>query len=281
MKIAISTESASDLTKELISQHDVKIVPLTIILGEEEYFDGEGIKPTDLFDYYGRSGKLPRTAAVNEFQFEEHFNKIKAEGYDAIIHITISSKASMTNANARSVAEKMENVFVVDSKSLSGGTGLLTLLAADLVKENKLSIKEIVDELNNRVPSLKTTFVIDTLVYLHAGGRCSSLAAFAANLLNLKPMIVADDGKLISGRKYRGKFAKVVKEYINDVFTENTNIDLERLYVVYSTIDPSLLDEAVAAIKAYGVKDVIVNTTGSTISTHCGPNTLGILFFTK
>ena len=275
MKIAISLETTADLTKELIEKNQFKIVPFTIQLGDKTALDGE-ITCDDIIAFVNENKVLAKTSAINEFQYTEHFEKIITE-YDAIIHFSLSSQMSLACTNAKNAAEKFKNVYVIDSQSLSTGIALLGLYAKRLVDQG-LDAKEIYEKCLKRVPSVQASFELKRLDYLHKGGRCSSLAFFGANLLKIRPQIVVKEGKMVSGKKYRGNYNHVVKSYCQDVLNEFNTPDLSEAFVTYTTADEEVIQTAVSALKDRGFKEVHVTRAGGTITSHCGEDCLGILY---
>lgn len=275
MKVAISAETTVDLTKELIEKFDVHIVPFTILLGNETHLDGE-ISSSEIISYVDKTGVLPKTSAVNEFQYDEHFGNLLKE-YDAVVHFSLSSYMSSAYSNAVKSAEKFENVFVVDSLSLSTGIALLTIYAQKLAAKG-LSASEIAEKTKARVPFVQASFELNRLDYLYKGGRCSSLAYFGANLLKLRPQIVVDGGKMRSGKKYRGSFARVVESYVNDTLEQFPNPDLEEVFITYTTAPDEVIEWVKTTLKARGFKNINITTAGGTITSHCGENCLGILY---
>lgn len=279
MKIAISAESTVDLTKDLLQEYDIHTVPFSVILGADAKLDGE-ISNQEIFDYVKKTNTLPKTSAVNQYQYEEHFKKL-LESYDVIIHISLSSEISSACRNAMLAASEFnDKVFIIDSRSLSTGIALLALYAHDLVRQN-LDVKDIVEKVKARVPAVQASFVLKQLDYLYKGGRCSKLAMFGANIFHICPQIVVSDGKMDAGKKYRGSYAKVVLDYADDTLKQFDHPDLEYVFITY----PSLDDEAdiVGAIKeklkARGFKRIYQTYAGGTIACHCGPNTVGIIYF--
>lgn len=276
MRIAISCETTVDLTKELIKKYDLKIVPFTIVLGDEQRLDGD-ISPTEIFDFVRASGKLPKTSAVNQFQFEEHFKEIKKE-YDAIIHFSLSSSMSSAYQNAVDASKEFENVYVVDSKTLSTGIALLALYAKELVDQN-LPVEEILDKVCKRINNNQASFILENVNFLYKGGRCSMLSYIGANLLGLKPQIVVKDGKMVAGKKFRGKFRKTVPAYVDYTLEQFNNPDKTRVFLTYTTASQETLDLIENKLKEAGFKEILVTTAGGTISSHCGEHCLGILYF--
>ena len=276
MKIAISAESTLDLSKELIKQYDVHIIPFTVLLGEDAYLDGD-INAQDIFDYVDKNKILPRTSAVNEFQYREYFKGLLDEGYEAVIHISLSSEISTSCSQAINAAKKFDNVYVIDSRSLSTGIALEVIYAAKLVKKG-LKPQELVEKVNARIPYVQASFVIQTLEYLHKGGRCSGLLRFGAAILRIKPQIIVSDGKMAPAKKYIGRKSQVVEAYCRDTLEQFANPDLSVAFVTHTLATPEMVAVAIDALKNRGFKTIYETTAGATITSHCGPQTLGILF---
>ena len=275
MKIAITAESTIDCPKELLQRFDVKTVPFTLVMGEDTALDGE-VSSKDLFAYTSSTGKLPHTAAVNEFQYEEFFASLKKE-YDAIIHFSLSSEISSAFANASKVAESMENVHVIDTRSLSTGIALLAFAARELANDGA-SLEQIIQTIQKRIPHDQASFSLESVDYLYKGGRCSLLAMLGANLLKLKPEIYVRDGKMYPGKKYRGPMKKVVLDYVEDTLAEFSTPDLKRVFITYSTAPDDVVAAVAERLKKAGFEEIIPTTAGATISCHCGPHCLGILY---
>ena len=276
MKIAISAESTLDLSKELIKQYDVHVIPFTVLLGEDAYLDGE-INSQDIFDYVEKNKVLPRTSAINEFQYREYFNSVFEEGYDAIIHFSLSSEISTSYSQALNASKKCENVYVIDSRSLSTGIALEVIYASKLAKKG-LKPQEIVEKVNARVPYVQASFVIQTLEYLHKGGRCSGLARFGAAILRIKPQIIVSDGKMAPAKKYIGRKSQVVAAYCRDTLEQFANPDLSVAFVTHTLATPEMVAVAIDALRKRGFKTIYETKAGATITSHCGPQTIGILF---
>lgn len=275
MKIAISTESTADLTKELIDEYDFKIIPYVVQLGDNSGLDGE-ITTEQIISFVNEKKILPKTAAINEYRFSEHFTEILKE-YDAVIHFSLSSELSVACSNAKRAAENFENVYVVDSRSLSTGIALLAIYAKKLVDEGKTA-QEVYDLALKRVPYVQASFELKRLDYLYKGGRCSALALFGANLLKIRPQIILQEGKMVPGKKYRGNFAHVVKNYCEDVLSEYDNPDLSLGFVTYTTADEEIIETAKNYLKERGFQRICVTRAGGTITSHCGEDCLGILY---
>ena len=276
MKIAISAESTLDLSKELIKQYDVHVIPFTVLLGEEAYLDGD-ITSQDIFDYVDKNKILPRTSAVNEFQYREYFTSVLEEGYDAIIHISLSSEISTSCSQAIKAATKFDNVYVIDSRSLSTGIALEVIYAAKLIKKG-LKPQEIVEKVKARIPYVQASFVIQTLEYLHKGGRCSGLLRFGAAILRIKPQIIVSDGKMAPAKKYIGRKSQVIEAYCRDTLEQFANPDLSVAFVTHTLATPEMVAVAIDALRKRGFKTIYETKAGATITSHCGPQTIGILF---
>ena len=275
MKIAVSAESTVDLTKEILDEFEIKTLPFHIFLGDEDYLDGE-IEPKKIIEYVDETGVLPKTGAVNRVQYEEHFAALKKE-YDAVIHFSLSSEMSSAYENAAAAAKEFENVYVVDSRTLSSGIGLLCIYARKLARKGE-TVQSIYDKCVKRIPFSQTSFVLKRLDYLYKGGRCSSLAFFGANLLRLRVQIVVKNGKMGSGKKYRGNFGRVALNYVNDTLEQFNNPDLSEVFITYTTAEDDIVAEIKDILKERGFKNVRVTHAGGTVTSHCGENTLGILY---
>ncbi len=279
-KIIIASDSTSDLGPELIEKYGVKILPLGVTLGENTYTDGVDIDPDMIYANYEKTGQLPKTSAVNIADFEDFFEECTKDGY-SIVLFTISSEMSSTHHNACLAAEDYENVYVVDSRNLSTGGGLLVATAAEMAKKG-MTAKEIAEECERLAANVDASFVIDSLEFLHKGGRCSALAAFGANLLQLKPCIVVKDGKMGVNKKYRGKFAAVLPQYIADRIGDASDIYLDKVFVTHAGCDKEIIDACVDKVKELApTANVMITRAGCTVSSHCGRNTLGVLFIRK
>ena len=275
MKIAISTESTLDIPKELQKEFDISVIPFTVILGDKSGLDGD-ITPLEIFDYVDKTGILPKTSAVNEYQYDKYFTKL-LKNYDAVIHISLSSEISSSCMNAINAASILKNVYVIDSKSLSTGIALLAIYARKLADQG-IEVEEIVERVNKRVPYVQASFVINSLNYLYKGGRCSGLARFAALLFRIKPQIIVKDGKMAPYNKYRGRNEQTVEQYCKDTLEEFNNPDLSIAFVTHSHATPEMVEVAKKALKERGFKTIYETTAQATITSHCGPKTLGILF---
>lgn len=280
MKIKITADSTCDLGAELVKKYNIGILPVTIIADDKEYLDGVNITTDQLFPIVEKTGQLPKTAATNPTVFEEFFKKeLESDGgYDAIIHFDISSKISSLYQNAQVASQNFDNkVFVVDSMSLSTGVGMQMLYACELAQKG-LSAEEIFEKVMARRNAVQASFVIDTLKYLYKGGRCSRLAMFGANLLKIKPVIVLKDGKMDVDSKPRGKYADVVMKYVEYILGKFKTPDKTRCFITYTTLDDEIVRMIEEKIKPI-FKEILITRAGCTIATHCGRNTVGILYY--
>ena len=278
--IVITSDSTTDLSEELRERYNVAVMPLKITLGGKLYTDGVDITPDDIYAHHDKTGELPKTTATNVNDCLEFFKKYTDSG-KTVIHFTISSDMSSTYSNACLAAEELGNVYVIDTKNLSTGGGLLVISAAEMLNEG-LSAEEIVEKTRALVPCVDASFVIDSLEYLYKGGRCSALAMFGANLLKLKPCIQVKNGKMDVAKKYRGKYSEVLKQYVAEQIGDGSDIILDRVFVTHAGCDPQLVDEIVALVKKLApFKEVFMTRAGCTVSSHCGADTLGVLFIRK
>lgn len=278
--IVISSDSTSDLSPELRERYNISVIPLGCTLGDKTYFDGVDITPDDLYAYHEKTGDLPKTTAANVGDCIDYFKPF-ADAGKTVIHFSLSSEFSSTHNNTLLAASEFENIFVIDTKNLSTGSALLVIAAAEMVKDG-LSAQEIVEKINNLTANVDASFVIDNLEYLHKGGRCSSLAMLGANLLKLKPCIEVKNGKMEVGKKYRGKFAEVLTQYTKERIGDASDIDLDRIFVTHAGCDPEIVSNVVNLVKELApFKEVFLTRAGCTISSHCGANTLGVLFVRK
>jgi len=276
-KVIIASDSTCDLGPELISRYGIKIVPLSVNLGDKTYTDGVNIDPDMIYRHYEEKRELPKTAAPNVLDFSTFYQKYTEQGF-AVVMFTISSTMSSTFNNARLAALDFEDVYAVDSCNLSTGGGLLVLHAAEMAAAGK-SAAEIAEECRALTEKVDASFVIDNLEFLHKGGRCSALAAFGANLLQLKPCIAVNGGKMGVGKKYRGKFSFVLQKYIADRIGDGAGIRKNRIFVTHAGCDAQIVQQCIDQVKALGIFDeVLVTRAGCTVSAHCGRNTLGVLF---
>ena len=280
MNFKILSDSTCDLSPALVHQYDIEIIPLMVIKDNQEYIDGQTITPQDIFDHVAAGGSLCSTAARSVATYQEAFSKYAAD-YDGIIHINISSEFSSSYQNACIAAQDFENVRVVDSRNLSTGQGLVVLKACELAKTAE-SLDQLKADLDAFTARVEASFVLDKLEYMVKGGRCSSAAALGANLLNLKPSIEVKDGKMTVVKKYRGKYDRCLSSYVKDRLGNREDIDRGTLFITHTPVSDVCLEAVRDAVKECGQFDNIYETSaGCTVSCHCGPGTLGVLFVRK
>ena len=278
--IKITCDSTCDLPQELYAKYDVEVVALSVALGEELRRDGVDISAPELFAYVKESGTLPKTSAVSMGEYLDVFGKYVREG-KTVIHINLSSNLSASHQNAMLAAEELGNVYVVDSRNLSTGSGHLVIEAAEMAAQG-MEAEAIVAQLNKMKERVDASFVLQTLEYLQKGGRCSSVAALGARALQLRPEIRVADGGMGVGKKYRGSMEKSVLDYVRGRLAGRDDIDTRRIFVTHSPMDQAVVDKAIALVRElHPFEEVIETCAGCTICSHCGPNCLGVLFFKK
>lgn len=280
MNIKVTADSTCDLTPELIERYDITITPLHVTCGEECFLDGVDIAPDGLYEKIRAAGKLGVTAAVNVQEYIDVFSRA-LQNHDAVIHFTISSQMSACYQNACLAGEEVGNVYVVDSKNLSTGIGHLVLDACEMAQTG-MDPADIQKELEARREKLDVSFVVDTLEYLRKGGRCTALAAMGANLLKLHPCIFVRDGEMGVGKKYRGRLGECLAAYVKDRLADIDTVDTRRIFITDSGVSEDIraaVEKEVRALAPF--REVIHTRAGCTVSCHCGPGTLGILFYRK
>ena len=276
-KIKIIADSTCDISPELREKYNIEIHPFVVNLGEKSFKDGVDITTDDILNYYRETGNLSKTAAAPPSEYEELFRQWPADEYD-VLFFTISSDFSSAYANAKMGAQNLDNIYIVESANLSTGILLIVLAAADMA-ESGMSAPEIVSKLAEIVPKVRASFVIDTLEFLWKGGRCSGVAALGANLLKLKPCIEVIDGKMSVGKKYRGNIDKVIPQYIKDRLETTPHVVRRRVFITHTFDDRAPVKAALKQAKDSGMFDEVLETrAGCTVYSHCGPNTLGILY---
>ena len=279
MKIQITADSTCDLTPELLKRFSIKVIPLMVTLGEKTYLDGVDIKPDDIYEHFDKTGELPKTGARSPEDFKEFFKQFVDKGYE-VVHLSIGSLLSSGYSSAQVAAEELKGVYVVDTKTLSSAVGLHAMAASDLVKEGKLSAKEIAERIGSRSDKCQASFIIEKLKFLYKGGRCSRLAMLGANLLRIKPSIQVVNGKNEVGKKYMGAYLSCMEKYLTDTLATYNTPDTTRVMITYSTATQEMIDLAKKKLEEYGkFKEIMVTQAGSVINSHCGQNTLGILYF--
>ena len=280
MKIKIISDSTCDLSTELLEQYDITLAPLTVIKDGKAFTDGVTITPGEIFEHVAAGGDLCSTTAINVGEYVQLFDKFSAD-YDGILHINIGSAFSCCYQNASLAAEDFENVRVVDSQNLSTGQGLIVLKACELAQTCQ-SLDELQEQVQAFTSRVEASFLLDQLKYMVKGGRCSSAAALGANLLNLKPCIEVKDGKMSVVKKYRGNYSKCLATYVKDRLANRTDIDNRILFVTRTPVDEDCEKSVKDTIDTYGDFEAVYWTeAGCTVSCHCGPGTLGVLFVRK
>ena len=280
MKIKILSDSTCDLSAQLLQQHDITLVPLTVIKNGQEFKDGVTITPADIFAHVAAGGELCSTSANSVGEYTDLFEKYTAE-YDGVLVITIGSGFSSCYQNACIAATDYDNVKVVDSMNLSTGQGLVVLEAVRLAKECA-SLEELQEKVQAFTAKVEASFLVDKLNYLVKGGRCSAAAALGANLLNLKPCIEVRDGKMVVVKKYRGSYSKCLASYVKDRLAERDDLTRDTLFVTKTSVSEEEYAAVMEAVEQYGNFTQTYETlAGCTVSCHCGPGTLGVLFVRK
>ena len=280
MNIKILSDSTCDLPQEVLDKYNITMVPLVVIKDGKQFTDGVDITPADIFNHVAAGGDLCSTAAINFGEYTEIFGKY-ASDYDGVIHINISSEFSSCHQNARLAAAEYDNVRAVDSRNLSTGQGLVVLQACKLAQECS-DLDEIVDKLNAFTDKVEASFLLDRLEYMVKGGRCSAAAALGANLLNLKPCIEVKNGKMGVVKKYRGNYAKCLANYVKDRLANRDDLVKDTLFVTRTPVTEDCFNAVKEAVSAYNdFETTYWNEAGCTVSCHCGPGTLGVLFVRK
>ncbi len=279
MKIRMTADSTCDLSPELVRKYDIGITPLSVIIDGNVFHDGVDVTPRDVFRAV-EAGKSVRTAAVNTYEYREFFEE-QLKKYDQVVHVCISSEFSTCYADACEAAKDMENVFIVDSRNLSTGSGLLVLAGAEMAADGSDGAA-IAEALKEKAGQVDASFVIRTVDYLRRGGRCSGLEALGAKMLHIRPSIVVRGGKMHPGEKYRGRYEHYLKHYIENTLAHDETIDFHRVFITHSPSEEGLVRFAIDTVKSYGLfQEVLETMAGCTVCTHCGPDTLGVLFLRK
>ncbi len=284
-KVILSADSTCDLGEELKARYNVQYYPFHIILEGKQYQDNVDIHVQEIYQAYYDRKSLPQTAAINVGEYADYFRPFVEAGCD-VIHFCLGGALSSAQKNCVLASREPElagHVFPVDSCSLSTGIALQVIEAGDRIQAD-MSAAEIAQAMKAIVPRCHASFILDTLEFMKAGGRCSSVVAFGANLLSLKPCIEVDntDGSMHVGKKYRGTLKKVLPLYVKDKLAQYPSIKRDHLFITYSTIDPSYVELVRQAVEeVMDFKEIHVTTASCTIACHCGPNTLGILFETQ
>ena len=280
MKIKVLSDSTCDLSKDLLEKHNIDVIPLTVVKDGIPFSDGVTITPDDIFAHVAAGGDLCSTTALNIGEYTDMFSKYASE-YDGVIHINIGSAFSSCYQNACLAAEEFDNVRVIDSQNLSTGQGLVVLKACELI-EAGLDLDTVAQQLREFTEKVEASFLLDQLTYMAKGGRCSSVVALGANLLNLKPCIEVKGGKMGVVKKYRGNYAKCLASYVKERLSERDDLDKTTLFVTRTVVTDECLDAVKTALDENAdFENIYWTQAGCTVSCHCGPGTLGILFVRK
>ena len=283
MSVKIIADSTCDLPKELLDKYDIAILPLHIVLGETEYKDGSEISPDEIYTWSDTNKEAPKTSAASIADAMNLYETYIKE-YDEIVCFSISGQMSTTVNVMRMAAEELDaedKIHIIDSENLSTGGGLLVIEAAIMAKEGKTG-KEIVEVIDILKPQVRASFIVDTLTFLHRGGRCSGVAALAGGALKLHPKIVVENGAMKPDKKYRGKMNSAILSYVKDLEPQIKNAKTDRVFITHSGCDKELLDQVYQYVKDLGLfEEILFSRAGGVISSHCGPGTLGVLFIEK
>ena len=278
--VKIISDSTCDLSPELIAKYDIDILPLHILLGEDEYEDGKNITPEQIYSWSDENKTTPKTSAPALTDAIELFKQYIDEGRE-IVCFSISSSMSTSGNVMRIAAEELEaedRITVIDSANLSTGIGLLVIEAA-IMAQNNHTVEEIVSAVEALKPNVRASFVVDTLTYLYRGGRCNAVSAMAGGVLKLHPKIVVENGAMNASKKYRGKINSVIMTYVKDMEDDLKAARPNRVFITHSGCDRQIVEEVHSYLGNLGVFSEILETrAGGVISSHCGPGTLGVLF---
>lgn len=274
--VVITVDSAADIPNEIALKYDIKIMPMHVIIGSEERNDGTGISAAEIFDYVEKTGEIPKTSAVSPGEYIDFFTRFTQDG-KAVVHLSFCSELSSTFRNSRIASARLNNVYPLDTRSLGGGIALLALKGCEM-RDKGMSAEEIYSHLSSLVPKSRVSYILDDINYLRNSGRCSSAAAFGANLLSIKPCAAVVDGKIDVIKKYRGKIKAVRLQYAEEQLDSYKNIDFSTAFIYHSGADKTELDAIAEMLKNAGFKQVITAFTGCMISLHSGRNALGIHF---
>ena len=278
MRIKITADSSCDLSREQLAKYDSTLAPLSVAIGGRSLLDGVELRPDEIYAHVAKGGDLPVTSAVNPAQYADLFAPF-SETCDAVIHITIGSGFSSCYQNACLAAAEFDNVHVVDSCSLSTGQGILVMEAASMAAQGT-NADEIVEKLSALTKKVQISFVLEQLEYMKKGGRCSAVAVLGANMLKLKPCIAVQDGKMGVVKKYRGSMEKCLRDYVADQLKGKDGVVRSRLLLTHSGVDASLVELVRQEIAKYvDFEEIAENRAGCTVSSHCGPGTIGIIYF--
>lgn len=278
--IKITADSTCDLSPAILDGMDITLMPLNILVNDETFRDGVDITPADIFRYVEAEGKACKTTAVNTYVYERFFRDLSPR-YEAVIHICIGSGFSSCYQNAVLAAVNYPNVHVIDSRNLSSGSGHIVYEAACLAGDGAKA-RDICRSLEELIPKVDASFVIDQLDYLHRGGRCSGLEVLGSRVLRIKPCIEVSNGRMQVGKKYRGSFEGCLKRYVQDRLRDERDIDFSRVFITHSMCSRSTVELVKELLGEHaGFAQIMETSAGCTVSSHCGPNTLGILYKRK
>ena len=280
--IQLTSDSSCDLNDDQLKENGIVICPIAVILDGKELYDTVNIDAESVLDFVNKTGKLPKTAATPKDKYVEFFKKFRNEG-KTVIHFCISSKASSCYEHAVAAAEEVGGVYVIDSYALSGGQGLEILKAADMIRENKFdNIDDLVNEIKANTNKTQLSFVVDTLEFLHKGGRCSSVALIGSKILKIHPSIYNKDGALTVQKKYMGNMQRCLGLYVQDLSNDFKDYDETRCFITHSPADRELVDFVREKVmENFKFNEIIETFAGSTVTSHCGRNTIGVLFMLK
>lgn len=280
MSVKIIADSTCDLSKDLLEKYDISVLPLHIVLGDKEYKDGLEITPDEIYEWSNANKEAPKTSAAAISDTIDIYSKY-LKIYDEIICFSISGQMSTTVNVMRMAAEELDaedTIHIIDSENLSTGGGLLVVEAAIMAKEGKSGI-EIVEAINHLKPNVRASFIVDTLTFLHRGGRCSGVAALAGGALKLHPKIVVENGGMKPDKKYRGKMNSAILSYVKDLEPQIKNAKTDRVFITHSGCEEEIIDSIYQYLEELGLfKEILITRAGGVISSHCGPGTLGVLF---
>lgn len=280
MSVKIIADSTCDLSKDLLEKYDISVLPLHIVLGDKEYKDGLEISPDEIYEWSNANKEAPKTSAAAISDTIDIYSKY-LKSCDEIICFSISGQMSTTVNVMRMAAEELDaedRIHIIDSENLSTGGGLLVIEAAIMAKDGKSGI-EIVEAINELKPFVRTSFIVDTLTFLHRGGRCSGVAALAGGALKLHPKIVVENGGMKPDKKYRGKMNSAILSYVKDLEPQLKNAKTDRVFITHSGCEKEIIDSIYQYLEELGLfKEILITRAGGVISSHCGPGTLGVLF---
>lgn len=280
-EIVISADSTCDLSEEQRIQNDIRTFPFHIEFRGVDHLDSVDIVPQDIFNGFYEDGSLPKTGACSPMQYKQYFEEL-SQGGKSVIHFNLGSALSAAHENAREAASDMDNVYVIDAKSLSTGVGL-QVLAACRMRDSGMDAADVAREAEHLHSRSHASFVLDTMEFLAAGGRCPSLVAHVGKALKCRPGILVDNqsGAMKVGKIYRGNQDKVLLKYVDDTLAKYPDVLKDEIFITHSGVSPEMEQHVRARLEDAGFQKIHTTTASCTISSHCGPGTLGILFMTK